>query len=133
MILRALIIWFAIAVAEVLNGIVRVRFLNRRVGDRRARRIAVFSGSVLILAIAWWAVPWIGARSVGELLGVGGVWLVLMMAFDIAFGRFVFRASWARIAADFDVRKGGLLGLGMLILFAAPLLAAKLRGVIHEG
>ncbi|HEX5399630.1 MAG TPA: hypothetical protein VFY06_11345 [Verrucomicrobiae bacterium] len=130
MIFRAVIIWLLIAVAEVLNGIVRVRFLNRRVGDRRARQIGVFSGSALILAIAWCAGPWIGARGVDELLGVGALWLVLMLAFDVAFGRLVFRSTWRRIAADFDVRKGGLLGVGMLILLLAPLLVAKLRGAI---
>jgi hypothetical protein len=130
MILRAVIIWLLIALAEVGNGIARVRFLNRRVGDRRARQIGVVSGSVLILVITWCAGPWIGARSTSELLAVGGVWLGLMLAFDIAFGRFVFRASWERIAADFDVRRGGLLGIGMSILFTAPLLVAKLRGMI---
>jgi hypothetical protein len=32
------------------------------------------------------------------------------LAFDIAFGRLYFRFPWHRIAADFDPRKGGLLG-----------------------
>jgi hypothetical protein len=127
MILRASIIWFLIAAAEVLNGILRMRFLNRRVGDRRARQIGVFSGSALIFLITWFVVPWIGAHSTGELLTVGSVWLALMLLFDIAFGRFVFHMPWARIAADFDVRRGGLLGIGMLMLFAAPLLVAKIR------
>jgi hypothetical protein len=125
---RASIIWLLIAAAEVLNGIMRVRWLNRRMGDRRARQVGVFSGSVLILTIAWWAVPWIGVRSLGELLGVGAVWLALMLAFDIAVGRLVFRAPWKRIAADFDLRKGGFLGVGMLLLFLAPLLVAQFRG-----
>jgi hypothetical protein len=128
MILRAVIIWFVIALAEVMNGIVRVRFINRRAGDRRARQIGVFTGSSLILAIAWFAGGWVGAHSLGELLGVGSIWLGLMLAFDITFGRLVFHASWKRIAADFDVHQGGLLGFGMLILFLAPLLVATLRG-----
>jgi hypothetical protein len=109
MIFRALPVWLVIAVAEVLHGIVRVRFLNRRVGDQRARQIGVFTGSTIILAIAWFTAPWVGAGSMIQLLGVGFVWLVLMLAFDLAFGRLVFRASWNRIAADFDVRRGGLL------------------------
>jgi hypothetical protein len=128
MIFRAFIIWLLIAVAEVLHGILRVRFLNRRVGDRCARQIGVFTGSAIILVIAWIAIPWVRPGSAMELLAVGLLWLVLMVAFDIGFGRFVFHASWDRIAAEFDVRRGGLLGFGMLFLFGAPLLAAKLRG-----
>ena len=57
---RALVIWLLIAAAEVLHGILRVRLLNRRVGDHRARQIGVFSGSAIILLIAWFTVPGAG-------------------------------------------------------------------------
>jgi hypothetical protein len=59
------------------------------------------------------------------LLGVGFLWLALMLMFEIAFGRFVFRASWQRLASDFDFRKGGLLSIGMAVLLVAPLLGGK--------
>jgi hypothetical protein len=130
MLLKAFIVWVVIAAAEVGNGIMRVSLLNRRVGDRRARQIGVFTGSAIILAIAWLSAPWVGASSQGQCFAVGGLWLGLMLAFDIVFGRLVFRASWKKIAADFDLRKGGLLGIGMTILFLAPWLAAKLRGLL---
>jgi len=130
MFLRAFIVWLLIAVAEILHGILRVRFLNRRVGDRRARQIGVFSGSAIILAVAWFAAPRIGANTMRQLLGVGSFWLMLMLALEIGFGRLVFHASWERILSEFDVRRGGLLGFGMLIVFFAPLLAAVLRGLI---
>ena len=128
MLFRAFIIWLLIATAEVFQGMLRVRFLNRRVGDRRARQIGVLTGSAIILGIAWFAGPWMGASGVIQLLSVGFLWFVLMLAFDIAFGRLVFRLSWERILADFDLRRGGWLGVGMLVLLTAPLLLAKLRG-----
>ena len=130
MLFRAFLVWVLIAAAEVLQGILRVQFLNRRVGDHRARQIGVFTGSAIILVIAWVLAPWIGASSVGQALGIGFMWLVLMLAFEVGFGRLVFRASWQRIASDFDFRKGGLLSLGMAALFVAPLLAAKMRGLL---
>lgn len=111
--LKAFVVWLLIAVAEVLHGIVRVRLLNRRVGDHRARQIGVFTGSGIILMISWFAVPWLRASTTGQLLGVGFFWLALMLALEVGFGRLVFRASWQRIAADFDFRKGGLLAVGM--------------------
>ncbi len=128
MLLKAFLVWILIAAAEVLQGILRVRFLNRRVGDHRARQIGVFTGSAIILVIAWLLVPWFGASTVRQSFGIGFMWLVLMLAFDIGFGRLAFRASWERIAADFDFRKGGLLAIGMVVLFLAPFLTAKLRG-----
>ena len=128
MLVRATLIWFAIAAAEVVHGVLRVKYLNRRVGDRRARQIGVFTGSAIIFAIAWWSSPWIGAVTRSDQLGVGLLWLVLMLAFDIGFGRLVFHASWERIASEFEPRRGGLLGFGMTFLFFAPLLIAVLRG-----
>lgn len=92
MILKALLVWLAIAVAEVLHGMLRVRLLNRRVGNRRARQIAVFTGSGIILIIAWLTVPWIGVSSTADGPGVGLLWLALRLAFEIAFGLWVFRA-----------------------------------------
>ena len=128
--LKAFSIWLLIAVAEVLHGILRVRLLNRRVGDHRARQIAVFTGSGIILVIAWVTAPWLGAASSGQLLGVGFLWLTLMLSFEIAFGRLVFHATWERITAAFDFRKGGLLSIGMAVLLVAPLLVAKLLSLV---
>lgn len=130
LILRAFLVWLVIAAAEVLQGILRVRLLNRRVGDHRARQIGVVTGCGLIFGIAWFALPWIGARTWPDVLAVGLLWFSLMLTFDLSFGRLVFRAPWPRIAADFDLRRGNLLALGMLFIFAAPFLVAKLRGCI---
>ncbi len=124
---RALLVWGLIALAEILQGILRVRLLNRRVGDHRARQIGVGTGSLAILIIAWLAVPWIGPESTAECLLVGGLWVVAMLGLEIYFGRVVFRLPWNRIAADFDLRRGRLLGLGMLVLLLAPSIVMFVR------
>jgi hypothetical protein len=127
--LRAFAISLLIALAETAHGALRVRFLNPRLGDRRARQVGVFTGSLIFLLITWWTMPWINATTTSQCLQIGLLWLMLMLAFDLAFGRLFFRFSWQRLAADFDPRKGGFLGIGMLLLFFAPLLGAKLRGL----
>ena len=124
--------WLAcliIAAMETLHGILRVRLLNRPLGDRRARQVGVFSGSLLILVVAGLSVPWIGPPDAGAALLIGALWVGFMLAFEIALGRLVFRAPWARIAADFDLRRGGLLGFGLLVLGLAPWLAGRWRGL----
>jgi len=129
MISRAFLIWIIIACAETLHGILRARFLNPHVGDKVARRIAVFSGSAIILAIGWISLPWIAPTSSTDSITVGALWLVLMLFYDIGLARFVFRMSYRRIASDFDIRKGNLLSVGMMILFATPLLIGKWKGL----
>lgn len=130
MYLKAALVWLVIAVAETLHGILRVRFLNRRLGDRLARQVGVLSGSLIILLIGWFTVPWIGPGSLGQSVAVGTLWLILMLAFELGLGRLYFRFSWDRLLAEFDIRKGGYLGLGMMVLLFTPLLIAKMRGLL---
>ena len=67
------------------------------------------------------------------MLLVGVVWVVLTLLFEVGIGRLAFRDSWdvmaGRFAADYNLLGGGLMPLGLLVLAAAPLLAARLRGI----
>lgn len=125
---RATAIWLVLIAAEILHGIVRGIFLVPYVGEFRSSQIGVFTGSLIILAIALAFVRWIGTSSVSALLLVGASWLALTLAFEILFGRFVVGASWERLASDYNVLEGGLLPIGMLVLTLSPLIAAKVRG-----
>ena len=127
---RALLVFALIAVVETVHGILRVRLLNRRLGDRRARQVGVLTGSGLILLVAVATAPWLAVRSAAEAMAVGAAWMGLMLGFEIGLGRLAFGVPWSRIAADFDPRRGGWLGLGFLVLGAAPWLAAVWRGVL---
>jgi hypothetical protein len=130
MIFRSLVIWLVLICAEILHGIARGIFLVPHVGEFRSNQIGVFTGSIIILVIAVVFVRWIGATRTMDLLAVGLLWLVLTLAFEIGFGRFVLGASWERLAADHNVLEGGLLPFGMIVLLFAPLLAGKLRGTV---
>jgi hypothetical protein len=128
---RALAVFLIIVAVEVLHGVLRTWFLLPRVGDFVSRQIGVFTGSLLILAISIAAARWIGASRPAQLLAIGTLWALLMVAFEVALGRFAFGFPWSRIAEDFDVANGGLLPLGILVLALAPLVAARVRGVIR--
>ena len=122
--------WLCIIAVEVLHGIARTAFLAPVVGDLRARQIAVLTGSILILIVAASFIRWIRPAHSGEALQVGIVWLVLTLAFEVGFGRYVVHAPWSRILADYDLFRGGLLPIGLCVLTAAPLIAAKYRHVL---
>jgi len=110
---EALAVWLVLIAAEVLHGIARGAFLVPYVGESGSNQIGVFTGSVIILAIALATVRWIGATRPAQLLLVGLVWLVLTVAFEVLFGRFVAGLTWERLAADYNVLEGGLMPLGL--------------------
>ena len=129
-VLRGLAVWVCIIVVETLHGIARTLFLAPAIGDFRARQVAVLTGSLLIVLVATLFISWLRPATIREAVCVGIVWLVLTLTFEIALGRFVVHASWSRIASDYDLPRGGLLPIGLLVLAGAPLVAAKLRRVL---
>jgi hypothetical protein len=123
---RALAVWLLIVVLESVSGTLRELVLAPAVGDLRARQVGVAVGSLLVLAVAWSTVRWIGCRTLAGQLGVGGLWVVLTVAFEVGLGLALGR-SVERLLADYDPTQGGFLGLGLLVMLLAPLLAARLR------
>jgi hypothetical protein len=126
---RGVVAWCLIAAVETLHGTARALWLAPQVGDLASRQIGVATGSLLILGIAWLTVRWIGAPDRRGLWTVGGLWVLLMLGFELGLGR-ALGVPWTRLAADYDLRQGGLMGFGMLVLFVAPRLAAHWRRIV---
>jgi hypothetical protein len=133
LLLRAWLVWLVIIAAETAHGVLRGLLLVSLVGDRPARQIGVLVGSLLILGVACLFIRWIDARTNRQLLGVGLLWVVLTVLFEIGLGRLALGLSWDRITEDYDPARGGFLGLGLLVMAAAPRLAAWLRRSPRRG
>ena len=126
MIGRALLVWLLMMAVETIHGVLRNMFLTPLVGDLRARQIGVFIGSALILGIAVAFIGWIRPSSVRALAGIGAMWLVLTLAFEFGLG-LALRRPWADMLADYDLTRGGLLSIGMVVLALSPWIAAEIR------
>ncbi len=124
---RSLAIWIVLMLAEITHGILRAILLVPWVGEFRSNQIGVFTGSVIILVIVYSTIRWIGATGRWAPLVVGAIWLMLTVAFEVLFGRLVVKVSWERIASDYNLLQGGMMPIGLLILFFSPLVALMLR------
>jgi hypothetical protein len=128
-VLRAFAVWIILMAVESVHGIFRRLLLERWVGDFAAREIGVFTGSVLILIVTYLLIDWISATTTKQLTVIGVMWVGLTLAFEIGIGRLAFEYSWERVLSDFNIARGGLLGIGLFILGCAPRIAASLRRV----
>jgi hypothetical protein len=130
--LRSLAVWFLIIFAESIHGTLRELLLTQRVGDAAARRIAIFTGMTIILAITLLTIRWIGAVRPSQLLAIGITWSALTILFEAVLGVLVFGYTADRLLAEFDVRRGGLMGFGILFMTFVPLIAAIVRRVDEQ-
>jgi hypothetical protein len=126
---RAVAVWLLLMAAEVIHGIARTLWLTPLVGDVRARQIAVFSGSLLILLITSLTIRWLRVRTLRALMSIGVLWVVLTLAFEFGLGRLVLGYSWDRLASDYNVCERGLLPIGLLVMAMSPWLATRIRSV----
>ena len=125
---RIVAIWLVMIVAEIAHGITRALTLVPLVGEFRSNQIGVFTGSVILLGIATLSIRWIDPMRRRDLILTGAAWVALTLAFELLFGRFVAGLSWQRLAADYNLLQGGLMPIGLVVLFFAPWLAARFRG-----
>jgi hypothetical protein len=121
------VVWLLLMAAESIQGALRAIVLVPIAGDFRARQIGAITGSFIVLALACLLIDWVGARGPGRLLAVGLFWLVLTLGFEFGLGRYGFGYSWQHILEDYDIRRGGLLAFGMVVLTLSPMIAVWLR------
>lgn len=120
MIFNTLIGFIVLAILETLNGIVRIRYLNRKFNKQTAKTLSFLSGSLSVVVVNVVFVPIIKPQTLVEAFLVGLSWMVLMLSYDIFVGRALFRVSWNKIFEDFNILKGNLLGVGMLLILLLP-------------
>lgn len=123
---RALLAWLVLIAVEFVNGTLRTIFLTPIVGDFRSRQIGVFIGSTLILLVAYLLGPWLRVPQ-NALLRIGLLWTALTLSFELLAGHYAFGRSWTSLGQDYDLRQGGLLIFGMVVLALSPWIAARLR------
>ena len=83
-------------------------------------------GSFIIFIIAFVSVRWLNARTLREQLGVGALWVVLTVVFELALGTLL-GLTRERMLADYDLTAGGFMAFGLLFLLLSPVLAVRAR------
>ena len=126
MILRAIVIWAGILGLAAVNGAMRDLVVAPRLGDAVARAVSTVVLCALILLVARYTIRWIDPRSSGEALALGGLWLVLTLAFEFGSGLYAGK-TWSVMLEDYDVLRGRLWVFVPIVTFLAPLWARRLR------
>ena len=129
MIVRAVVIWFALLAVAVLNGTFRVAVLVPRLGDAAGHVVSTLMLCGLIALLSWAAIGWVHPATPAQAAAVGALWLVLTLVFEFGFGHFVAHKSWTELLADYDVLGGRIWPLVLVTTAAAPYLMGRLRGL----
>ena len=133
MILRSVLGWLAILVLAFANGAVRQGLLIPRIGERGGHVVSTLLLAALVLVASWLLVPWIRPESLREAWGIGGLWLVLTLAFEFLAGHFLFGDPWKRLLAEYDITAGRIWVLVLACTLLGPVLAYWTRAAEVSG
>jgi hypothetical protein len=125
---RVIAVWLLVMAIEFVHGTLRWIFLRPRVGDFRSGQIGVFTGSVLFLLVVYFCEPWVKLRNAADCLHVGALWVILTLTFEWSFGHYAMGRSWENIGAEYNLLRGGLMPIGLVIFGMSPWIAWRLRG-----
>jgi hypothetical protein len=126
LIVKAIVIWLAILCLAVANGALREAILIPHLGKVVGLVLSGVLLSGLILTIAFFTLPWVGARRVSQLVGVGALWLMLTLAFEFLFG-FLQGKSWSTMLEAYTFKEGNIWPVVLLVTAAAPYIAIRCR------
>lgn len=129
MIWRAIVVWFAVLALANLNGAVREAWLIPRLGPVAGRVLSTVILCGLVFLVTWLTIGWIRPATSGDALRVGGLWLILTLAFEFLVGHYLFRKPWAVLLEDYDLTRGRIWVAVLVVVAFAPLWTARMRGL----
>ena len=126
-VIKALVIWMAILVIAIANGIFREEVLLSLLELTPAFLLSGILLSCLIFAITYLFLPWLGLHESRQLILTGLGWLILTLIFEFSFG-LAQGMSMPTILEAYTFRDGNIWPLVLLVTAISPWAAAKVRG-----
>jgi hypothetical protein len=127
MILRAIAIWLLLLMLAIANGAFREAVLVPRLGADTGHRVSTLTLCALILLAVWLTIGWLRPATLGTAFAVGGLWVVMTLAFEFLAGHYLFGRPWEVLWADYDVRAGRIWVLVLVVTVLAPAWTAQVR------
>lgn len=130
MLSRALAVWLLMLVVASINGAARQALLIPAVGETAGRALSTLLLAALIAVLAWTTIAWIGPRSSSRAWLVGALWVALTLAFEFLAGHYLFGTPWNRLVEDYDIMRGRIWILVLIVTAMAPRVCAGARGLL---
>lgn len=125
--LTAGLAWLAMLCLAILNGILRDLVYARYLSELQAHQVSTLLAIILFGGLIRAYMLRYPARSLRQVLLLGGAWTLAVLAFEFLFFHFVAGHSWSALIAAYDLTDGRVWGLLVLWVGAAPLIFYRLN------
>jgi len=126
--LKASIIWFVIALLAIANGLFRESVLVPNFGQSMALPVSGMLLSLIVFIVTYLSFPLFGKHNTTAYFLIGLQWVLMTLMFEFLFGHYVMGKSWSDIMEVFNITRGNLFSIVLIISLFSPLLVAKIKG-----
>ncbi|WP_189379432.1 hypothetical protein [Thalassotalea profundi] len=117
-------IWLLIVLLAIANGVLRDKVLAQLLGKKLALPLSGISLSTLIVIVASNTIHFTGLSTFKGFINLGVYWLSITVIFEYTMGLFVEKKSLHEINQVFNIKKGNLFVLVLIVVTLAPPLIA---------
>lgn len=127
---KALLLWGAILVIAISNGLLREKALIPVMGSFAGLIASGIILSACIVLVAYLAAPWYGRLDSFQYWALGLFWLFLTLLFEFGFGRFVEHKDWTELFEAYTFKGGNMWPMVLVVTLVSPWFAARIRGLL---
>ena len=125
---KAFVVWLGILMLAIANGALREAVLIPELGKLPGLILSGILLSGVIIAVAYFTLPWIGRAPVASYAVIGMGWLCLTIIFEFTFGHIVQGKPWSQLFEPYMFRGGNIWPIVLLAAAVAPYAAARIMG-----
>lgn len=130
LLVKILILWFALVIVAILNGGFRERVLDKHLDETAALCLSGLLLCALVFMITLVSIGLFKGEPVIVYFYIGICWVLLTLAFEYGFGHYVQGKPWTEINNNFDIAHGNLFLLVMIVTATSPYLSASVKGYL---
>ena len=124
-------VWVEFLAVAIASAIMRDKFLVPALGSLGGRAMGTLLLGTIIFGLIYITIGKLQATTQVSLFKLGIFWTVLTVAFECLFGHYVMGLSWESLWADYNVFRGGLWPLVLIVTLFGPWFAQKIRDHVH--
>jgi hypothetical protein len=120
-------IWVMIALLAILNGIFRESILVSYLGQSMALSVSGITLCLIVFIVTYLYFPLFGKHHALTYFFIGLQWVFMTLLFEFFFGHYMMGKSWSDILQVFNIMKGNLFIIVLIISLFSPLFVAKIK------
>ncbi|HTG00240.1 MAG TPA: hypothetical protein VK654_06600 [Nitrospirota bacterium] len=130
---KSFFVWILFIPLATANAAFRDLVLIPLLGDASGSNVSSLILALLILGVTFLLLSRLGLRTRAECMATGALWFSLTLIFEMSFFIFARIHPLDKLLQDYDLFRGRLWLLDLVVLLLAPLIAAHLRRRIQPG